>query len=43
MRTEINKQMKSIVTKLQKIKKKLPKADGEEDTEEEDNNPKDMP
>ena len=34
MRNEISNQMKSILAKLQKIKKKLPKAEGEEDTAE---------
>ena len=36
MRTEIGKQMNSILTKVQKISKRLPKIEGEEDTEEED-------
>ena len=36
MRTESSKQMKSILTKLQKIKKKLPNAEGEEDSVEQE-------
>ena len=36
MRTEIGKQMNSILTKVQKISKRLPKIEGEEDTEEEE-------
>lgn len=43
MRTEIAKQMNSILSELHRIKKKEPKAEVEEDTVEEEENPMEKP